>query len=202
MKWFLVDASVSITLAEIDRVQVLEGLDGNICMPDAVAAEIEPNPSKTTIEGQKRRLIATNTDWLDLIKTHQEPERAFDYAQYPKTEKMQFRKAANHLGEEPPGDWMTGDVALLGIALGWKEESTDEVIITDDKPLRKTCKALGIPISGSFGVLIAAVERGDLDPDEAKAALVAMDEAGARLSARLLRKAERLIDEAAEKRGE
>lgn len=46
-------------------------------------------------------------------------------------------------------------------------------------------------------MVIAAVERSDLDPLEAKDALVAMDEVGARLSARLLRNAERLIDETA-----
>ena len=107
--------------------------------------------------------------------------------------------AARHLGEvEIQDSSISGDVALLALGLG----DDEAVIVTDDKPLRKTCKALGIPISGSIGVVIAAVERGGLDPDEAKDTLVAMDEVGARLSARLLRKAERLIDEAAEEREE
>lgn len=105
------------------------------------------------------------------------------------------KKAAAHLGVEDPGENWHGDVALLADALKTEGEV---VVITDDKPLRKTCKALGVPVSGSLGVVIAAVERGDLDPEEAKDALVAMDEVGARLSARLLRRAERVIDEAAE----
>lgn len=71
------------------------------------------------------------------------------------------------------------------------------VVVTDDRPLRETCKALSIPVSGPTGVLVRAVERGDLTPDDAKDALLAMDEVGARLSASLLRRAERLIDDAA-----
>jgi predicted nucleic acid-binding protein len=96
---------------------------------------------------------------------------------------------------DDPADGWHGDVALLAWALKAEDEI---VVVTDDKPLRKACKALGILISGSLGVVIAAVERGDLAPEEAKGALVAMDEVGARLSARLLRRAERRIDEAAE----
>lgn len=106
--------------------------------------------------------------------------------------------ATEQLGRDLSADSLAGDVASLAHALG----ADDPVVVTDDKPLRKTCKALGVPVSGSMGVVIAAVERGDLDPNEAKDALVSMDEVGARLSARLLRKAERLIDEAAERREE
>lgn len=80
----------------------------------------------------------------------------------------------------------------LGLTMG------GPMVVTDDKPLQKTCKALGVPLSGSIGVVVAAVERDAIEPAEAKRLLIAMDEVGARLSARLLRKAERLIDEAAD----
>ena len=68
--------------------------------------------------------------------------------------------------------------------------------MTDDKPLRKACKALGVPLSGSIGVLVASVERGILSADDAKEALVAIDEVGARLSASLFRRTDRLIEQA------
>lgn len=55
-------------------------------------------------------------------------------------------------------DW-TGDVALLGEAL----ERSERVIVSDDKPLREACKTLSIPVSGSIGVPIRAVERGELN---------------------------------------
>ena len=70
------------------------------------------------------------------------------------------------------------------------------VVVTDDKPLREACKALSIPVSGSIGVLVRAVERGDVEAGEAKDTLYAMDEVGARLSASLVKRAEKLIDDA------
>ncbi|WP_226004149.1 hypothetical protein [Natrinema salinisoli] len=102
-----------------------------------------------------------------------------------------------HLDQSVPtadGDpnW-TGDVALLGMAL----ERTDAIVVTDDKPLRDTCKALSIPVSGSIAILVRAVERDAVTVDDANDTLLAMDEVGARLSASLLRRAERLLEDAA-----
>lgn len=141
--------------------------------------------------GLKKQASTTDEGWIRPIDVPEHPEVRRDERDF-------LREAAVHL-EENNSD-VDGDTALLGAALGFLDgEHYDEIIVlTDDKPLRKTCKALGVPISGSIGVVIAAVERGDLDPDEAKDTLVAMDEVGARLSARSLRKAERLIADAAE----
>ena len=197
-----VDASVFITLAEIDYVDLLDALDGKVVVPRAVADEISDEPAASHLE-------AANEDWL----------RIADALEHLGREPVEH--AASHLdadirvgseddandsdgdGHDPEGDSddsdddandFEGDVALL--AFGTTAE--DPVVVTDDKPLRKACKALGVSLSGSIGVLIAAVERGSLEADEAKDALVAMDEVGARLSARLLRRAERLIDRTTE----
>lgn len=169
----LVDASVFITLTEINELDALYGLDGTITVPELVRDEISDDPANAALE----RAI----DHGDAVVHAAEG-----------TKQSTFEQAAEHLGEdEREAEW-PGDVALLALALG--EDAT--VVITDDKPLRKTCKALSIPVSGSIGVLVRAVERGTLDASEAKRALVAMDEVGARLSARLFRRAERLIDDA------
>lgn len=183
MRQLLVDASVFITLAEIDRVDLLASLEGTPTVPSTVADEIQKEPAATALAE------AFNDGWLrsGSFKSGMKIDRTGEWTEPAK-------KAAVHLGMEDPGENWQGDIALLARAL----KTDQEVVVTDDKPLRKTCKALGIPVSGSLGVVIAAVERGDLDPEEAKDALVAMDEVGARLSARLLRRAERLIDEAAE----
>lgn len=95
--------------------------------------------------------------------------------------------AANRLGT----DEVEGDAALLALA----HDDDDAVVVTDDKPLRKTCKALGVPLSGSVGVVVASVEKDVIDAEEAKELLVSMDEVGARMSAQLFRKAESMIDE-------
>lgn len=58
------------------------------------------------------------------------------------------------------------------------------------------CTALGVEVSGSIGVLVVSVENGELTANEAKEALAAMDEVGARPTASLLRRAEASIDEA------
>ena len=174
MRRVIVDASAFITLAGIGRWDLLGGLDGRVEIPAAVQAEIVDDPAASTLE----EALAGEPTWL---RTSSDPPREAVSA------------AASQLGEETPSESLPGDVALLAHALA----SEDPVVVTDDQPLRKTCKALGIPVSGSIGVLSAAVERGELDPAGAKEALVSMDEVGARLSASLLRRAERLIDEAA-----
>ena len=175
MRRVFVDASVFITLAEIGKVELLRGIEGDFVMPAAVREEIVDGLTVGALER-----AVDDSGWLGLV----ENPTATD-----------IELAAGQLGRDDSAESLAGDTALLAHAL----VADEPLVVTDDKPLRKTCKALGIPISGSIGVVIAAVERGDLKPDEAKDALVSMDEVGARLSARLLRKAERLIDEAAER---
>ncbi|WP_132057044.1 DUF3368 domain-containing protein [Halorussus amylolyticus] len=168
-----VDASVFITLAEIDYTDLLAGFDGEVVVPSAVVHEVSDDPAAS-------HLATATEDWLRI-------DNAVETAGMESVV-----HAATHLDAEL--DDYEGDVALL--AFGTTAENP--VVVTDDKPLRNACKALGVPLSGSVGVLVASVERGTLAPAEAKDALVAMDEVGARLSARLLRRAEKLIDRAGE----
>ena len=176
-KQLFVDASVFITLAALDRVELLWELDGEVVALRAVADEIVDEPAASHLD-------AATGEWLQIAD-------AVDVAG-PEN----VRHAASHLdaelSESDDAPEFEGDVALL--ALGTTAENP--VVVTDDKPLRNACKALGIALSGSIGVIMAAVERDALDSAAAKDALVAMDEVGARLSARLLRRAERRIDAA------
>lgn len=178
----LVDASVFITLAEIDAVSLLRHLRGEQKVPTPVAREIADPPASE---------LLADADWISR-------SRVVGPVQSPEMEAAQHRAEA-HLGREAEPDSSDGDVALLTSALLHAETyGRDVVVLADDKPLRKTCKALSIPVSGSIGVLIRAVERGDLPPEAAQENLYAMDEVGARLSASLVKRAERMIDEAAE----
>lgn len=174
----LADASVLITLADIGELDALCALAGTVAVPETLRDEVVDDPAKSALE-------TAIDDGALAVDTQDDLDDAFELA-------------ATHLGEDDgrafgDGSW-SGDVALLAGAL----HRADAVVVTDDKPLRQTCKALSIPVSGSIGVLVRAVERGALEPAEAKDALVAMDEVGARLSARLLRRAERLVDDAVE----
>lgn len=179
MRRLFVDASAFITLAEIGREEQLARLDGEAVVPRAVADEIRDEPAASALEAavESGDLKVANGD--EAATTGVENER--------------LERAAAHLGYGPIEDGWSGDVALLAFGLG----TDDSTVVTDDGPLRRACKALGVTVSGSIGVLIAGVEHGELAPDDAKDALVAMDETGARLSASLIRRAEGLIDDAA-----
>lgn len=173
-----VDASAFITLAEIGREGLLLELDGEVVVPQAVADEIRDDPAASALDA------GADTGELRIVDS--------DGVQATGEGNERLERAAAHLGYGPIDDGWNGDVALLALGLG-----TDAaVVVTDDGPLRQACKALGVTVSGSIGVLVAAVRRDDLAPEEAKDALVAMDGTGARLSASLVRRAERLIDDA------
>jgi len=167
----LVDASVFITLAETGYAELLAALEGTVVVPVAVREEIEDDPGASRLEA------ATEAGWLRSAS----PDAS------------DLRRAAEHLGRADRDGDVGGDVALLAAAFG---RSDPVVVVTDDTPLRTACTALGIEVSGSIGLLVVAVENGELAADEATEALAAMDEVGARLSASLLRRAEALIDEA------
>jgi predicted nucleic acid-binding protein len=180
----IVDASVLITLAEIDATKLLKNMQGEIALPAAVAEEITEPPASDFVG---------DSDWISIG-----PPTIHASKTPPPIEESQERAEA-HLGRSASDGALNGDVGILTSALFITEISERElVVLTDDKPLRKTCKALSIPISGSIGVLIRAVERGDIGVTQAKATLRAMDEVGARLSVSLLERAERLIEDAAE----
>jgi predicted nucleic acid-binding protein len=179
MRQLFVDASVFITLAEIGREEQLLRLDGEVVVPRAVADEIRNDPAASALDTAAERDDLRSIDGDKTSATGEANER--------------LKRAAAHLGYDSVDDGWTGDVALLAFGLG----AENPVVVTDDGPLRKACKALGATVSGSIGVLVAAVEHGNLEPDDAKDALVAMDETEARLSASLVRRAEELIDDAA-----
>jgi predicted nucleic acid-binding protein len=163
----LVDASVFITLAEIDTVRLLNELDGDVVVPELVADEIQDEPARTELDD-------VQGDWIEIESA----------------DEGRVEESMKKLGGEGEP---RGDAALLALALA----RDDAVVVTDDKPLRNTCKALGISLSGSVGVVVASVEKDVLAPEEAKELFVAMGKVGARFSASLLRKAEDMIDEAA-----
>lgn len=179
MRRAFVDASAFVTLAGIGRAELLRGVEGRIEMPAVVQVEVDDEPAA----GALARATGRETRW---IHTPRDPPEAA------------VERAREHLGRDESASAFDGGVELLAPALG----ADDPIVVTDDEPLRRTCAALGVPVSGSIGVLVAAVERGALGPAEAKEALVAMDEVGPRLSARTFRRAARLIDGAADGRGE
>lgn len=184
----LVDASVFITLVRLDNISTLTNVRGRLIIPKPVEREITSDLADQALSAR------IDNDEIDVVDVGLAP----------------IRSAAAHLGRELTKDdimghkhsEVEGDIALLGLALQQVESDNhiDEppLVVTDDKPLRNTCKALSIPVAGSIGILVRAVERGDIHPEEAKSSLEAMDDVGARMSASLYREALTLIEDAGE----
>ncbi len=180
MRTLCVDASAFITLASVGEAALLGEMDGEAVVPEAVAREVVDDPAARRLDE------GVAAGWLTVTSLGEltDPERADDL----------LERAGTHLGREV-ADPPSGDLALLAAGLAGRDD--DVVVVTDDKPLRRACRSLGVPLSGSLGVVIAAVKYGALGPDRARDVVVAMDAVGARYSATLLDRAERLIDEAA-----
>jgi predicted nucleic acid-binding protein len=179
---------VIIRLSTVEAFTLLDEIDGRVTVPRAVEREVESEPAASHLKAASD----TEDGWVRVLDP---PDLG------------ELGRAATHLGSdeppaEPPGErrsdqssesHVEGDVELLAHAMSSTRET---VVVTDDQPLRETCKALSVPVSGSIGVLIRAVECGAMDGDAARDRLYAMDEVGARLSASLIRRAERMIDDA------
>ena len=180
----LIDASVFIALSQVGESKLLAYLSGQIAVPKQIKREITDEPASSILEDQ------IDSGRIEVVEVPSNLKTATKHLGKPVSEE----ELEGHLSA-------TGDRALLALALSVEEgsEIADKVVVvSDDKPLRKTCMTLSIPVSGSIGVLIRAVEHGALEPEEAKEKLYALDDVGARLSASLIRRAEGLIDEAAE----
>jgi len=84
--------------------------------------------------------------------------------------------------EHLPAGLHRGEAASMALALhrGW-------LFLTDDRAARNASQRLGIPICGSLGCLVACVERGLADADQANEWLRQMIEQGFRSPVRDLR---------------
>jgi predicted nucleic acid-binding protein len=179
MRRVVLDASAAITLVAVDAHGYLHAVDGALVVPGAVADEIREDPAAGALAD------ALADDTVERVTVPDAVAAAT------------LADARRHLGRED--DAVTGDVAVLALALHEARDDVDDpVALTDDRPLRRTCSALGVPRSGSIGVVVHAVESGRLGAEEAKEVVAAMDDVGAHLGAGLLREAEQLIDEAAD----
>lgn len=184
---FLTDASVVVRLSSVGELSLLRAIDGEIVVPRAVESEVVGDPGAVQLSA------AVDDGWITVTD-------------HPPTEALS--RAADHLGAddsrslrerpvEAPAERpvVEGDTALLAHALSARQTA---VVVSDDKPLRETCKALSVAVSGSIGVLVRAVEVDAVDRQTAIDRLYAMDEVGERLSASLIRRGEQLIEEASD----
>jgi predicted nucleic acid-binding protein len=182
----LVDASVVTRLTEIGELALLNDLDGRVVVPEAVQREVSDDPAATRLS----EAVTEPNDWI-LVAAPSD-----DSSLWAAATRLDGDKSLGENGSaESTDERIEGDVELLAHAMDSEREA---VVVSDDRPLRETCSALSVPVSGSIGVLVRAVEADVIDEETARERLYAMDEVGARLSASLVRRAERLIDDASD----
>ena len=163
-----VDASTLIALGSIGELELLATLAGEPTVASAVRAEVTTEPAATALK-----------EFLDDHATERElPDDA-------------RRRGQEVLGDET----LSGDAAVVGAVLA---ADGDVAVVSDDRRVRTTARGLGATVTGTIGVVGRAVMVGTLDEQGANRRLDRLDERGLHMTAELRRKAEALIEEAAE----
>jgi len=178
-KIILVDTSSFITLAEAGAENFLYERSESVKVPEHVVSEVTDEPAR----GELHRAIHSYD--LTVSQTDHIARRHFPY----------YRAAAFHLDETTPfvgGElhW-SGDAALVGTAL----HTSDIKIVTDDGYLRRRCRDLTIPVTGSLGIVLGAVDEKQISTTEALEILQQIQHSSAWLGDDLIERVEREIKE-------
>lgn len=75
------------------------------------------------------------------------------------------------------------------------DESKADVLLMDEMKGRQVAKNMSLPLAGSIGVLIGALEKGLINPDEIERAVVTLKNSNRRISEELL---QMVVDKARE----
>lgn len=163
-----VDATTIIALGGVDRLELLEELDGDLGVFDRVAEEVTLEPAATNLE-----------TWLD----------SGGHRTAGKSLEKQLSRAREVL-DEPEEN---GDVYLVAAALA----DEDAAVVSDDRRVRTVCRGFGAKVTGTYGVVVRAVAEG-LPPEEAKEVVREIDRQGLHSTADLREKVFEMIEEASE----
>ena len=161
----IVNTTVISNFAAIGQVDILRRLFGSV----TIAMEVYDEVMAGLDEGYEfysglRECCAPFSEqgWIRVVCLHTDDEiRMF---------------------ERFPASLHRGEAASMAIAY-----HRGLIFLTDDRAARKAARRHGIPISGSLGCLVACVERGLADADQANSWLNRMIEQGFRSPVRDLR---------------
>ncbi len=161
MKYLIVNASPVILLGKIGKLSLLKTLERSILITPEVAREVG-STSPEAIALQK----AIDEKWISIAKS----------------EPSQIKAIVK-------GELATGELEVIALTLKLKNEGSDALAVLDDKPARNTAEALGIPITGTLGIIIYAARKKQISKQEAIASVERLLETGARLDPLVVRRA-------------
>lgn len=168
----LLDATTLISLGAIGELTLLTNFDGDLLIPETVAAEVTTEPARTNLE--------TFLDREDVTLLHTPADH-------------DSLTAAREMLE---ADTTHGDVELLAGVLSFGDD-TDVGVVSDDRRIRTLSSGLGANVTGTIGVVIRAVTEG-LTASDGKDLVRRIDSHGLHMTGELREIAYQLVEESAE----
>lgn len=170
----LLDATTLIALGAIGELDLLENLDGDLLIPEVVAAEVTTEPARTNLDS----FLAT--DGVTLLHTPADHDA--------------IETARGILD----ADTTHGDVELLAGLLAF-ESGTDVGVVSDDRRIRTITDGLGATVTGTIGIIVRAVHDG-LPADQGRELVRRIDSHGLHMTGELRETAYNLVEDAANER--
>ena len=153
------DTTPIVSLIKISRIDLLEKLFGEVCIPEAVFRELTTN---TVFENEAE--VVQNSPFLKTIPVKNRKS-------------LEILQAASGLDD--------GESEAIILA----DELKSDILVIDERKGRKVAQKLGITITGTIGILIQAHDEKIISTEDIKIYLEQLRNSNIRLSESLIQEA-------------
>ena len=158
------DTTPIVSLIKISRIDLLEKLFGEVCIPEAVFRELTTN---TIFESEAE--IVKNSSFLKITPVKN-------------LKSLEILQAASGLDD--------GESEAIILA----DELKSDILVIDERKGRKVAQKLGITITGTIGILIQAHDEKIISTKEIKSYLEQLRNSSIRLSESLIQEALSMLE--------
>ncbi|MBO4699926.1 DUF3368 domain-containing protein [bacterium] len=158
------DTTPIVSLIKISRIDLLEKLFGEVCIPEAVFRELTTN---TIFESEAE--VVQNSPFLKTIPVKNRKS-------------LEILQAASGLDD--------GESEAIILA----DELKSDILVIDERKGRKVAQKLGITITGTIGILIQAHDEKIISTEDIKIYLEQLRNSNIRLSESLIQEALSMLE--------
>lgn len=158
------DTTPIVSLIKISRIDLLEKLFGEVCIPEAVFRELTTN---TIFESEAE--VVQNSPFLKTIPVKNRKS-------------LEILQAASGLDD--------GESEAIILA----DELKSDILVIDERKGRKVAQKLGITITGTIGILIQAHDEKIISTEDIKIYLEQLRNSSIRLSESLIQEALSMLE--------
>lgn len=158
------DTTPIVSLIKISRIDLLEKLFGEVCIPEAVFRELTTN---TIFESEAE--VVQNSPFLKTIPVKNRKS-------------LEILQAASGLDD--------GESEAIILA----DELKSDILVIDERKGRKVAQKLGITITGTIGILIQAHDEKIISTEDIKIYLEQLRNSNIRLSDSLIQEALSMLE--------